>query len=69
MVHAYMVQSSLSSVTFHKVIVLQCYFQYFNTLPAKNTKIKYQIKQSFIHEYQIWRSEIDNVLKKGEFVT
>ena len=48
-------QSSLSSVTFHNVIVFPCYHLYFNKLKAKYTEVKYLLKQSlFLHEYQIW---------------
>ena len=64
-------QSPLSSVTFHNVIVFQCFILYLNTLFAKYTEVKYQLKQSFLHEYQICRTddncEIDNVIQKGEF--
>ena len=34
-------QSPFSSVTFHNVIVIQCYFLYFNTLLARYTEVKY----------------------------
>ena len=37
-------QLPLSSVTFH------CYV-YLNTLLARYTKVKYQLKQSFLREY------------------
>ena len=58
--------SLLGSLTFHNVNVFQCYFLYFNTLLTRYTEVKYQFKQSFFHEYEIWRllSEIGNVLLK-----
>ena len=34
-------------------IVFQCYSLYFNTLLARYTEVKYQLKQSFFQEYQI----------------
>ena len=38
------------SVTFHNVIVLQCYSIHFITLLARYTEVKYQLKQSFFSE-------------------
>ena len=40
-------QSPMSSVTFHNVIVFQCYSLYFNTTLARYTEVKYQLKLSF----------------------
>ena len=45
-------QSPLSSMTFHNVIVFQCYSLYFITHLAKYTEVKNQLKQSVLHEYQ-----------------
>ena len=55
--------SMLSSVTFHKVIIFQCYFLYFNKLLASYTDVKYQIKQSFFMnmKFDELLSEIDTV--------
>ena len=59
-------QFPLTSVTFYNVIVFQCCSQNFNTLLAKYTEVKYQLKQSFymnINVDKLW-SKIDNVLQK-----
>ena len=58
----------VESVTFSNVIDFQCYSPYFNTLSDKYKEVKYQLKQFFLHECQIWLfSEIDNDLQKGDF--
>ena len=55
------------SVTFHTVIVFQCDSLYFNTLLARYTEVKYQIKQSFFKniKFDELLSEIGNFLQKG----
>ena len=59
---------SLRLVPWRSTIVCQSYSLYYNTLLAGNTEVKYQLKESFLHETQIWQmlSEIENVLQKGE---
>ena len=57
------------SVTFHNVIVFQCYSLYFITLLARLTEVKYQLKQSFFKNiiFDELLSEIGNFLQKEEF--
>ena len=49
-----------------KVIAFQCYSLYFNTLFARYTEVKYQLKHFFFMNIKFYGllSEIGNVLQK-----
>ena len=52
----YMVWSPFSSVLFHNVIVLQCYFLYLNTLLARYTEVNATVSNLFYMNISIWRT-------------
>ena len=58
--------SPLSSMTFHDVIVFQCYSLYFNALLSRYTWVKYKLNNLFYMsiKFDELLSVIDNVLQK-----
>ena len=54
------------AVEFRDVMVFQCYSLYFDTLLARYTEVKYQLKTFFLREFRFDKllSEIYNVLQK-----